>query len=100
MVTWPKNFLNYSNKKYNYIQQGYEPSANDLPDIFVGVIPYLVSTRCGPCSESQKKDGAKVLKAVIERHPEEWRRIMSKFDPDGKYAKQHGDFWRSKGVNI
>ncbi|XP_061384084.1 ejaculatory bulb-specific protein 3-like [Danaus plexippus] len=48
-------------------------------------IPEAVQSNCGKCSDHQKHLVGKVIKACIEKLPEEWNKLNAIHNPDGKY---------------
>lgn len=56
------------------------------------VIPETLHTSCGKCTNKQKQLIKKVIGAVMERHPEAWKQITEKYDPDNKYKESFNKF--------
>ncbi|XP_065083776.1 ejaculatory bulb-specific protein 3-like [Ochlerotatus camptorhynchus] len=50
-------------------------------------VPDAVATACSKCTEKQREVTTKVVKFLIERHPEEWKILRSKYDPDNNFAE-------------
>lgn len=44
-------------------------------------MPEVISTTCGKCSPKQKHQIRLVINAVIKRHPDEWKKLVAKYDP-------------------
>ncbi|CAK1552215.1 unnamed protein product [Leptosia nina] len=56
------------------------PEGNDISKW----IPEAVQSTCAKCTEKQKVLVAKVIKAMMEKHAEDWQKLRAKFDPDNK----------------
>ncbi|XP_049877120.1 ejaculatory bulb-specific protein 3-like [Pectinophora gossypiella] len=72
-----------------FLDQG--PCTPDAKD-FKKVIPEALETTCGKCTPKQKQLIKKVIKAVMERHPESWKQLEHKFDKDNKYQESFNKF--------
>ena len=48
------------------------------------MLPDALATTCSKCSEKQKQGAIKVIKALEKDHPEDWKKLLNKWDPDGK----------------
>nr|AXB87338.1 chemosensory protein 4 [Tropidothorax elegans] len=48
-------------------------------------IPEVFSTVCGKCTDKQKAIWHHILHIFIPRRPDEWKKILAIYDPDGSY---------------
>nr|XP_053615086.1 ejaculatory bulb-specific protein 3-like isoform X1 [Plodia interpunctella] len=64
------------------------PEAKD----FKKVIPEALETSCGKCTPKQKKLIKKVIKAVMDSHPDAWTQLVDKYDKDKKYRDNFNKF--------
>jgi hypothetical protein len=55
--------------------------------MFTEAIPEALETSCGKCSPKQRVLIKTVIRAVIERHPEAWNQLLSKYDKDSAYRE-------------
>ncbi|KAI5739535.1 hypothetical protein M8J77_020399 [Diaphorina citri] len=53
------------------------------------VLPDAIATECGGCSDKQKEGAKKIFKFLIEKKPEEWKALESKYDPSGSYKAKY-----------
>nr|XP_053615088.1 ejaculatory bulb-specific protein 3-like isoform X3 [Plodia interpunctella] len=56
------------------------------------VIPEALETSCGKCTPKQKKLIKKVIKAVMDSHPDAWTQLVDKYDKDKKYRDNFNKF--------
>ncbi|XP_045501822.1 allergen Tha p 1-like [Colias croceus] len=54
--------------------------------------PEAVQTSCAKCTDQQKVLVAKVMKAVMEKLPEDWEKLRKKYDSEGKYENDFKAF--------
>ncbi|XP_034835309.1 ejaculatory bulb-specific protein 3-like [Maniola hyperantus] len=59
------------------------PEASD----FKKWIPDAVQSNCSQCSEHQKTLVARVIKAIMDKLPEDWVKLNKIYNPDGKYTE-------------
>nr|CAJ01505.1 hypothetical protein [Manduca sexta] len=71
------------------------PCTPDAKD-FKKVIPEALETSCGKCTPKQKKLIKQVIRAVIDRHPESWDKLVHKYDEDNKYKDSFNKFLAEK----
>ncbi|CAK1552541.1 unnamed protein product [Leptosia nina] len=64
------------------------PEAKD----FKKAIPEALESSCGKCSPKQKQLIKKVIKAVMNSHPDVWEQLVSKYDKDKKYREEFDKF--------
>ncbi|XP_018333667.1 ejaculatory bulb-specific protein 3 [Agrilus planipennis] len=57
------------------------PEARD----FKKDIPVFIKSKCGDCTDVQRKVVLKASKFLIEKKPDEWKLLLSKYDPSGEY---------------
>lgn len=55
-------------------------------------LPEAVSTVCGKCTEKQKVNVKKVIKAIQEKFPNKWEELVKKNDPTGKHRAEFDKF--------
>ncbi|KAJ9585922.1 hypothetical protein L9F63_020430 [Diploptera punctata] len=48
-------------------------------------LPEVVKTTCSKCSPEVKDFFIKTTRFVSQKHPEQWKKLTAKYDPDGKY---------------
>ncbi|OWR51069.1 chemosensory protein precursor [Danaus plexippus plexippus] len=60
-------------------------------------IPEAVQSNCGKCSDNQKHLVGKVIKACMEKLPEEWKKLNALHNPDGKYDEGLKNFLDNYG---
>nr|WPO56427.1 chemosensory protein [Leucinodes orbonalis] len=76
-----------------FLDQG--PCTPEAKD-FKKVIPEALETSCGKCSPKQQQLIKKVIRAVMESHPEAWAQLVEKYDKDKKYRDNFNKFIDSK----
>ncbi|CAG9563928.1 unnamed protein product [Danaus chrysippus] len=69
------------------------PEGND----FKKWIPESVQSNCGKCSDHQKHLVGKVIKASMDKLPEEWKKLNALHNPDGKYDEGVKNFVEKYG---
>ncbi|XP_034835699.1 ejaculatory bulb-specific protein 3-like [Maniola hyperantus] len=52
---------------------------------FKKALPEAVETICSKCTEKQKLNIRKVIKAIQQKYPKQWEDLVKKNDPTGKY---------------
>nr|AOG12897.1 chemosensory protein [Eogystia hippophaecolus]QLI62036.1 chemosensory protein 5 [Streltzoviella insularis] len=62
---------------------------------FKKTLPEAVETVCGKCTEKQKVNIKKVIKAIQQRHPKQWEELVQKNDPSGKHRADFDKFIQS-----
>ncbi|XP_052743894.1 uncharacterized protein LOC112056011 [Bicyclus anynana] len=60
-------------------------------------IPDALQNKCAKCSDKQKVLVARIIKALIERLPEEWKKLNKLHNPDGKYDETITEFVKQYG---
>lgn len=65
-----------------------------LIDIFIfpEALPEAIETTCAKCTEKQKANIRKVVKAIQAKHPKEWDALVKKNDPSGKHRDNFDKF--------
>lgn len=56
------------------------------------IIPEVIETACGKCSEIQKANVRKSVKALQDRKPSEFQEFRKKYDPKGDHIHKFTDF--------
>ncbi|CAG5049061.1 unnamed protein product [Parnassius apollo] len=59
---------------------------------FKKALPEAVETSCGKCTEKQKVNIKKVIKAIQQKFPKQWEELVKKNDPTGKYRADFDKF--------
>ncbi|KAL4715008.1 hypothetical protein ACJJTC_003159 [Scirpophaga incertulas] len=59
---------------------------------FKKVLPEAVATTCGKCTEKQKLNIRKVVKAIQQKHPKQWEELVKKNDPTGTHRADFDKF--------
>ncbi|XP_045452610.1 ejaculatory bulb-specific protein 3-like [Melitaea cinxia] len=59
---------------------------------FKKTLPEAVSTVCGKCTEKQKLNVKKVIKAIQQKFPTQWEELVKKNDPTGKHRADFDKF--------
>nr|AXG21596.1 chemosensory protein 3 [Agrilus mali] len=57
------------------------PEARD----FKKDIPVFMQSKCADCTVVQRKVVLRASKFLIEKKPDEWKLLLSKYDPSGEY---------------
>lgn len=63
------------------------PDAKTLKDN----LPDAIETHCMKCTEKQKYGSEKVIRFIIDKRPDDWKYLETRYDPEGKYKKQYLD---------
>ncbi|XP_050352535.1 ejaculatory bulb-specific protein 3-like [Nymphalis io] len=59
---------------------------------FKKTLPEAVETVCGKCTEKQKVNIRKVIKAIQQKFPKQWEELVKKNDPSGKHRANFEKF--------
>nr|AZB49399.1 chemosensory protein 7 [Heortia vitessoides] len=59
---------------------------------FRKTLPEAVETTCSKCTEKQKVNIRKVIKAIQQKHPKQWDELVKKNDPSGKHRASFDKF--------
>ncbi|XP_039759562.1 ejaculatory bulb-specific protein 3-like [Pararge aegeria] len=54
---------------------------------FKKLIPEAMQSSCNKCSEHQRTLIARVIQAIVEKLPEDWKKLNQIHDPEGKYSE-------------
>ncbi|KAK9891183.1 hypothetical protein WA026_013499 [Henosepilachna vigintioctopunctata] len=57
----------------------------DLVDEIKLIVPEIIQTNCGMCTEEEKAVVKRVSHHVMENKPEMWKEFAEKYDPEGKF---------------
>lgn len=60
--------------------------------MFPEALPEAVETICAKCTEKQKNNIKKVIKAIQQRHPKQWEELVKKNDPTGNHREDFEKF--------
>ncbi|XP_022834063.1 ejaculatory bulb-specific protein 3-like isoform X2 [Spodoptera litura] len=59
---------------------------------FKKALPEAIETTCAKCTDKQKGNIRKVIKAIQQKHPKEWEDLVKKNDPSGKHRGNFDKF--------
>lgn len=59
---------------------------------FTDKLPEALETRCAKCTDKQKEMGKTLAQEVKKNHPDIWKQLVAKYDPQGKYQQAWKDF--------
>ncbi|KAJ0174096.1 hypothetical protein K1T71_010242 [Dendrolimus kikuchii] len=59
---------------------------------FKKALPEAVETTCAKCTDKQKTNIRKVIRAIQQKHPKYWDELVAKNDPSGKYRVNFDKF--------
>ncbi|XP_045501658.1 ejaculatory bulb-specific protein 3-like [Colias croceus] len=59
---------------------------------FKKYLPDAIETTCAKCSEKQKVNIRKVIKAIQQKHAKQWTELVEKNDPSGKHREAFDKF--------
>ncbi|KAG6454412.1 ejaculatory bulb-specific protein 3 [Manduca sexta] len=59
---------------------------------FKKALPEAVETTCAKCTEKQKVNIRKVIKAIQQKYPKQWEELVKKNDPSGKHRANFDKF--------
>lgn len=51
-------------------------------------LPDALKTNCEQCSEKQRTSSRKVIAHLEDRKPQEWKKLLDKYDPEGIYKSK------------
>lgn len=60
--------------------------------VITEVLPDAVSTTCGKCTDKQKANIRKVIKAIQKKHAKQWEDLVKKNDPTGEHRDNFEKF--------
>ncbi|XP_070512622.1 ejaculatory bulb-specific protein 3-like [Cardiocondyla obscurior] len=63
-------------------------------------ITITLESKCGDCTDGDKKKLKKVIEFLIKNKKETWDELKAKFDPNDKYMKQYEDMVKEGGVTF
>uniref|UniRef100_A0A182W790 Uncharacterized protein n=1 Tax=Anopheles minimus TaxID=112268 RepID=A0A182W790_9DIPT len=52
-------------------------------------LPDALKTNCEKCSEKQRTSSRKVITHLEDRKPQEWKKLLDKYDPEGIYKSKY-----------
>nr|AIT38552.1 chemosensory protein 1 [Bemisia tabaci] len=52
------------------------------------LLPDALKTACAKCTEKQKTGARKVIKFYQTQHPEDFKKLQQKYDPEGKFKAE------------
>ncbi|XP_026320746.1 ejaculatory bulb-specific protein 3-like isoform X2 [Hyposmocoma kahamanoa] len=59
---------------------------------FKKALPEAIETTCAKCSDKQKSNIRKVIRAIQQKHPKYWDDLVTKNDPSGKHRANFDKF--------
>ncbi|XP_013163200.1 PREDICTED: ejaculatory bulb-specific protein 3-like [Papilio xuthus] len=59
---------------------------------FKKALPEAIETTCGKCTEKQKLNIRKVIRAIQQKYPGQWEDLVKKNDPSGKHRANFDKF--------
>jgi hypothetical protein len=62
------------------------------------VLPDALQTGCSKCSDKQKAGSEKVIKFLLEKHPEDFKELEKLYDPDQAYRKKFPEQAKQYGL--
>nr|AOG12892.1 chemosensory protein [Eogystia hippophaecolus] len=54
-------------------------------------LPDALEHECSKCTPKQKEGSDKVIRHLVNKRPELWKELASKYDPEGKYQEKYED---------
>jgi Insect pheromone-binding family, A10/OS-D. len=57
-----------------------------LFSVSTGILLDAFQTKCSKCTEAQKTHIRKAANFFITNVPEQWQKVVQKYDPEGKHA--------------
>ncbi|XP_063540202.1 allergen Tha p 1-like [Cydia strobilella] len=54
-------------------------------------LPDALENECSKCTEKQKEGSDKIIRNLVNKHPDIWKELSGKFDPDNKYSQKYKD---------
>ncbi|XP_048483633.1 ejaculatory bulb-specific protein 3 [Plutella xylostella] len=64
------------------------PCSVEHSEDFKTIFPEVVATACEKCSDLQKANVRKSVKALQDRRPEDFKALRTKYDPKGDYEEK------------
>lgn len=52
---------------------------------FAGLLPDAIQSDCSKCTDAQKRNSRKVISYLRTKKPQEWAKLIAKYDPQGKF---------------
>nr|AJP61953.1 chemosensory protein [Phenacoccus solenopsis] len=52
------------------------------------VLPDALATGCTKCNDKQKETAQKVITHLMDKRPNDWERLVKKYDPKGEFKKR------------
>ena len=59
---------------------------------FKKTLPEAIETTCEKCTQKQKANIRKVIRAIQAKHPKQWDELVKKNDPTGKHRANFDKF--------
>nr|AYN07332.1 chemosensory protein 4 [Yemma signatus] len=70
-------------------------SCNEHAATIKKTIPEVMSTVCGKCSDKQKAVFKHSLEVFIPKRPEDWKKMLKAYDPNGEYEPKIMEFLKT-----
>ncbi|KAG4077071.1 hypothetical protein HA402_016058 [Bradysia odoriphaga] len=52
------------------------------------LLPDAIQTDCSKCTQEQKRNSRKVITFIRSRRPQDWAKLIAKYDPEGLFNKR------------
>ena len=63
-------------------------------------VPDALKNKCAPCSPKQQQGTERVIRFLIEKHPEQFLKLEKKYDPTGIYRKEYQEEAEKRGIKL
>uniref|UniRef100_A0A1B6LFB3 Uncharacterized protein n=1 Tax=Graphocephala atropunctata TaxID=36148 RepID=A0A1B6LFB3_9HEMI len=63
-------------------------------------LPDALKTACSKCSEKQKNGSDKMIRHLVDKKPELFKELETKYDPSGIYRAQYEKDAAKKGIKV
>nr|AYC12349.1 chemosensory protein 4 [Clostera restitura] len=54
-------------------------------------LPDALEHECSKCTQKQKEGSDKVIRNLVNKHPDLWKELAEKYDPDNIYQERYKD---------
>ncbi|XP_013137243.1 PREDICTED: ejaculatory bulb-specific protein 3-like isoform X2 [Papilio polytes] len=69
-----------------------KPCTAEFSEEFKKILPEVIKEACAKCSEPQKKNVRKIVKALYEKYPDDAIQFTEKYDPKREYETAFAAF--------
>ncbi|KAJ3648849.1 hypothetical protein Zmor_020620 [Zophobas morio] len=63
-------------------------------------IPEALQNECAKCNDDVRQKARKIIHQIIEKHPDLWKQLEAKYDPNGDYKKKYKELIEKEGLQI